>query len=406
MASAPEPKPLSHNDYTVGWVCALSLELTAATAMLEQTHGDLPKPSDDTNAYTLGSISGHNIVIAGLPTGKIGNSSAAAVAVQMIRTFPSIRFGLMVGIGGGIPPNVKLGDVVVSTPTGGYPGVAQYDLGKAEEGGKFKRIGSLNVPPMSLLTAVTKLQTKHQMSGSRIPDFLDEMRQKYPKIDPAFLWTDSLKDVRFKASCSHISKSSVVNDEEDEDKIGSENVATREGRRFAEPNVFFVRLIVQWLMAMWIMWVNSIGNSVWQQRAIQNVAPQMGIATEDDDCLHCDKTMIAKITPRAANDVVVHYGLIASGNQVVKDAMVRNQINKSLEGRALCIEMEAAGLMDNFPCMVIRGICDYTDSHKNDRWQKHAAAVAAAFARELLSYVQPSDVKKENTVKDILYQRK
>jgi nucleoside phosphorylase len=406
MASAPDLKPLTHNDYTVGWVCALSSELTAATAMLEQIHGDLPKPGDDTNTYTLGSISGHNIVIACLPMGKIGNSSAAAVAVQMIRTFPCIRFGLMVGIGGGIPPNVKLGDVVVSKPTGAYPGVVQYDLGKAEEGGRFERTGALNTPPMSLLTAATKLQTKHQMSGSHIPEYLDELGQKYPKMASAYLWTDSLKDVRFKASYSHVSKTSMANDEEDEDETGSGNVPAPGKGRFAEPDVFFVRHIVQLLMAIWIAWVNSMGSSIWQQSAVQNVAPQMGLATEDDDCPRCDKTMIAKITPRVANDVAVHYGLIASGNQVVKDAAVRNQINKSLEGRALCIEMEAAGLMDNFPCMVIRGICDYADSHKNDRWQNHAAAVAAAFARELLSHVQPSDVKGENTVKDVLDQRK
>lgn len=46
--------------------------------------------------------------------------------------------------------------------------------------------------------------------------------------------------------------------------------------------------------------------------------------------------------------------------------------------------MEAAGLMDNFPCLVIRGICDYADSHKNKRWQPYAAATAAAYAKDLL----------------------
>lgn len=40
--------------------------------------------------------------------------------------------------------------------------------------------------------------------------------------------------------------------------------------------------------------------------------------------------------------------------------------------------------MDSFPCLVIRGICDYADSHKNKIWQPYAAAVAAAYAKELL----------------------
>jgi nucleoside phosphorylase len=98
----------------------------------------------------------------------------------------------------------------------------------------------------------------------------------------------------------------------------------------------------------------------------------------------------------------VHYGLIASGNQVIKDAVSRDKLNKDLGGACLCIEMEAAGMMNNFPCIVIRGIYDYCDSHKNKAWQEHAAAVAAAFAKELLGFVQLSDVEGERLVRDVL----
>jgi nucleoside phosphorylase len=73
-----------------------------------------------------------------------------------------------------------------------------------------------------------------------------------------------------------------------------------------------------------------------------------------------------------------------------------------MDKKVLCVEMEAAGLMDNFPCIVIRGICDYADSHKNKAWQEHAAAVAAAFAKELLGYVQPQEVNGEEAIKDVL----
>jgi len=100
----------------------------------------------------------------------------------------------------------------------------------------------------------------------------------------------------------------------------------------------------------------------------------------------------------------VHYGSIASSNQVIKNAAFRDKLNRDLGGQILCVEMEAAGLMDNFPCIVTQGICDYADSHKNKSWQEHAAAVAAAFAKELLGYVQPSDVDAELAVKDILGQ--
>ena len=95
----------------------------------------------------------------------------------------------------------------------------------------------------------------------------------------------------------------------------------------------------------------------------------------------------------------VHYGLIASGNQVIKDAAFRDEINKRLGGKVLCFEMEAAGLMNDFPCIVIRGICDYADSHKNKAWQEHAAAVAAAFAKEFLSVVPKQEVDHMPTIK-------
>ena len=151
-------EPLAHGDYTVGWVYALPKEQTAVIAMLDRRHPDLPKPPNDHNAYTLRSIGKHNVVLAYLPKGRVSNNSSATVATRMISTFPSIKFGLMVGIGGGIPPKVRLGDVVVSTPTDEFPGVVQWDFGKAEQSSSFKRTGSLNNPP-SGLNGVIKVQS-------------------------------------------------------------------------------------------------------------------------------------------------------------------------------------------------------------------------------------------------------
>lgn len=179
MATVRTGNPRSHSDYTIGWVCALSKELTVATAMLDVEHeDDLPIPEDDHNIYTRGSIGDHNIVIACLPEGIIGTNSAAAVVKEMLRTFLDIRFGLMVGIGGGIPNvldhDVRLGDVVVSVPQDTYSGVVQWDLGKAEQEG-FKRTGSLNHPPKLLLAAVTKLRARHERKGPQIQAYLDHM---------------------------------------------------------------------------------------------------------------------------------------------------------------------------------------------------------------------------------------
>ncbi|KAL4957112.1 hypothetical protein BDW69DRAFT_180996 [Aspergillus filifer] len=63
--------------------------------------------------------------------------------------------------------------------------------------------------------------------------------------------------------------------------------------------------------------------------------------------------------------------------------------------------MEAAGLMQDFPCIVIRGICDYSDSHKNKQWQGYAALAAASYAKELLSYVPRGQVSQEKLVTEI-----
>ena len=149
---------MSHEDYTVAWICALPLEAAAAKSMLDKTHPQFSQPTGDDNAYTLGEISGHNIVIACLPSGVYGTISAATVAAHMRTTFPFIRFGLIVGIGGGVPStkiDIRLGDIVVSKPTGDLSGVVQYDYGKTLVGGVFQQTGTMNQPPQVLLNAIT-----------------------------------------------------------------------------------------------------------------------------------------------------------------------------------------------------------------------------------------------------------
>lgn len=90
------------------------------------------------------------MVIGCLPHGRYGISSAAIVAKDMIRSFPSLKFALMVGIGGGAPTperDIRLGDVVVSVPQGRLGGVIQYDFGKRLSGGRFQQTGQMNSPP-------------------------------------------------------------------------------------------------------------------------------------------------------------------------------------------------------------------------------------------------------------------
>ena len=92
---------------------------------------------------------------------------------------------------------------------------------------------------------------------------------------------------------------------------------------------------------------------------------------------------------RSVDEPCVHFGNIASSNQLQISAVERNRVQQ--EHDAICFEMEAAGVMHEYPCVVVRGICDYADSHKNKSWQNYAAATAAAYAKGLLSRIPAVD---------------
>ncbi|KAF2463341.1 purine and uridine phosphorylase [Lindgomyces ingoldianus] len=305
-------------NYSVGWICALPLELTAAMVMFDDRHLSLPQGLHDDNVYTLGSIGKHNVVIACLPAGQMGTNSAATVAGQMRLTFPAIGFWLMVGIGGGAPSrenDIRLGDVVVSRPGKSDGGVIQYDFGRTIAEGRFIRSGTLNAPPAALLNAVSALQARYNLWGHELAKYFSAFDS--PLLKAKYTHQGGENDLLFEASYDHV------------------------------------------------------GN-----------APT---------CDQCDRS---RLVPRQRRpiDPVIHYGTIASGNQVMRHGASREQLRK--ESDILCFEMEAAGLMNNFPCIVVRGICDYADSHKNKRWQEYAAATATAYAKELL-LITPSSTNPE-----------
>ncbi|KAK7426541.1 hypothetical protein QQZ08_007000 [Neonectria magnoliae] len=111
------------------------------------------------------------------------------------------------------------------------------------------------------------------------------------------------------------------------------------------------------------------------------------------DCDGCDRSKLVPRSRRMTDDPLIHYGAIASGNQVMRSSIVRDNVARRAD--AICFEMEAAGLMDILPCLPIRGICDYSDSHKNEEWQRYAAAAAAAYARELLAVLPVAEAREK-----------
>ncbi|KAK5109897.1 hypothetical protein LTR85_002034 [Meristemomyces frigidus] len=316
---APSPTH-PRESYTVGIICALDVEKAAVEATLDEEHGGVEKMTGDDNSYSFGRIGQHNVVVACLPAGVTGKASAATVAKDMMRSFP-VRAGFMVGIGGGVwsdKADVRLGDVVVSQPDGMHGGVVQWDFGKMEKEGVFRRTGTLNKPPRPLLNAVQGLKATHRQKGSMVYQHLKEMISKYPVMEEEYSSPGPKQDELFEASYSH-----------------------------------------------------------------------PGGAT----CAQCDRSRLIRHRPERRDDQPrIHYGNIASGDEVVKDGPTRDRIAR--EEGVLCFEMEAAGLMDTFPCVVIRGVCDYAGSHKNKRWQPYAAAAAACYAKELLGEVDAQGIEK------------
>jgi nucleoside phosphorylase len=100
------------------------------------------------------------------------------------------------------------------------------------------------------------------------------------------------------------------------------------------------------------------------------------------------------------NNPCIYYGTIASANSLMKDALIRDKLADSY--KILCFEMEAAGLLHHFPCLVIRGICDYSDSHKNDDWHGYAAMSAAAYTKDLLNRISPGKIEAEKKIVEVL----
>ena len=102
----------------------------------------------------------------------------------------------------------------------------------------------------------------------------------------------------------------------------------------------------------------------------------------------------------------VYYGSVASADALVKSALERNTIYHLIKTQrkadALCFEMEAAGIVTSWPCLVIRGICDYSDSHKNNKWQNFAAATAAAYFKDLILSIPSEAVDNAPRVNKII----
>jgi nucleoside phosphorylase len=337
----------SPKQYTVAWIAALEHELAAATAVLDEEHdtpANFKRPPRDHNAYTWGRIGDHNVVIASLSAGQYGTTAAALTAEALLSSLPHIRFGLMVGIGAGVS--------------------------QVERGGADVRLGDIIV------------SQPHETSGGVVQYDLFKAKQEGGLLTGHLAMPpEVLLKALTKLKAKHQLRDSVVPSILDDTL---KRFPKMRGKSTKDPGYTYP--------------------GAEKDRIFVPSSQHVGGA----DCSACPQADAIARDERNSTDPEIHYGVIASGNTLVKDAHEREfilqRLPENVRSKCLCIEMEAAGLMNTFPCVVIRGICDYADSHKNDVWQKYAAATAAAFGKELLSYVDAQEVQSAPELREAVEQ--
>jgi nucleoside phosphorylase len=327
--------------YAIGWIAALPIERAAAIAVLDERH-DAPKGFEqhpsDTNSYAWGRIGKHNIAIASLPAGVYGTRPAAVTAARFLTSLPHIKVGLLVGIGAGVARPDQDQDIRLGDVVVGQP--------EGKTGGVI------------------------QYDLGKV-----EMGQKWKRKGilsmPPLVLLHAL--------------------------------ATLQAEHEIAPSRIPDILHEMWMAnSQMVKPKNKIPGFVHQgfenDRLFKSTHGHVGGTT----CANCDPAWEIERDPRDTTDPEIHYGIIASGDTLVKDAAARDKILQDNDEECLCFDTVAAGVVNCFPCLVIKGICDYADSHRNDRWQRYAAATAAAYAKELLSWVPSGQPRSTPPVADAL----
>ncbi|KAF2624855.1 kinesin light chain [Macroventuria anomochaeta] len=320
------------DDYHVAWICAVAdLELLPARLMLDEEH---PVPPYDThydeNTYICGSISGHAVVVATCPPGETGNVNAGRLTGSMFKTFRNIRMAVLVGIGGGIPGPVVSED-----------SLDNIHLGDVVVG----------------------------WPGDGKPACVYHDRGR-SKVDGHFEMVGTMQnaDWRLTNALGVLASDHELGRTTFDDQLARLQ-RHKKKRKFAHPGVEHDKLF----------------KPAYRHNGDYTLK-----------CTACDPSELVERPQRTEEDqqtLVFHRGRIATGNAVIQDGELRDEIGARCD-RALCVEMEAAGVDANRRCLVVRGISNYADSHNSDMWRSHAAGNAAAFTRELLCRVQPDTVKK------------
>ncbi|KAN0081030.1 hypothetical protein V8E54_004234 [Elaphomyces granulatus] len=330
-------QPRDRTNFEIAIICALPLEASAVSALFDkrwddQRYGKAPR---DSNAYSTGVIGQHSVVLVHMP--NMGKVAAATAAACLRSSFPDIQLALVVGICGAAPfgsqpsEDILLGDVIISE------GLVQYDLGRKLPNNIFIRKDTprdnLPRPGPKIRAVLAKLQTKQGRSWLE-DKTLEYLRILRHRLGDMVAYPGATEDRLFKSTYRHkhhtpLECAICANDD------GMEDVC--------------------------------------------NTA--LGLSCEQ---IKCDEQELVRHGQLSRQfNPVVHFGLIASGDTVMKSGEDRDDI--ATRDGVIAFEMEGAGVWENFPgSLVIKGVCDYADSHKSKRWQNYAAATAAAVTKGFL----------------------
>jgi nucleoside phosphorylase len=337
-------RPASREEFKIAIVCALPLEADAVRAFLDEcwdeTGKAYGKQKGDFNAYTTGRMGRHNIVIAHMP--RMGKSAAASVAAGIRSSYTSVELAIVVGICGATPwgphkNEVLLGDVIISE------GLVEYDYGRRYPNDFVRKntvTGSLGRPSLEISSMLAKMKgvAGRERIEHRIPLYIDVLVKKlgtaktsYPGIINDKLYESTYRHKHWNSrTCNPCRRCKNLTDSVCEEVL---------------------------------LW--SCERAGCQKEKL--VRRQRHLEASRNN---------SSVQP------MIHFGLIASGDTVMKSGYDRDNI--AIKENVLAFEMEGAGIWDNLPSIIIKGVCDYADSHKSKCWQDYAASTAAACMRAFL----------------------
>ncbi|KAL6794164.1 ankyrin repeat-containing domain protein [Trichoderma sp. SZMC 28012] len=345
-------RPSHRKDFQIAIICALSLEYDAATLIVDefwdQDGKQYGRTSGDTNIYRNGRIGIHNVVLMLLP--NMGKAAVAGSAASLRTSYSNLRIAFLVGVCGGVPivgaHEALLGDVAIGEA------IIQYDFGRQYPGEfipKETAVATQSLPNKDIRTLLAYFKSD---TGKA------DLRQNTARHLRALQGVAVQKEYQYNYRYPGFA----------EDKLF---VATYRHKHRGGPS----------------------GDPCCETESYCDNAAQSSCSE-----LGCDEKMLVQrhrlerkrdLPWEEAQCPDIFIGRVASADTVMKSGDHRDQIAKQYD--IIAFEMEGAGLWDECPCIVIKGICDYADSHKNKIWQPFAAATAAAAVKAMLARYAISD---------------